>query len=419
MKRTDPKERIVVTGMGALTPLGRSVDEFWEGLVQGRSGIERLVLCDPTDFPCTVGGEVKGFDPEQDINPKAARRMARFAQLAVVASGQAIEDAGLDLSRENRERCGVLLGNGNGGYPELEQGARTLIARGGMRMSPFFFPMTLPNIAASQVSLTFGLKGYSNTVITACAAGTQAIGEAAEVIRRGVADLLVTGGVEAGISQMGLGGFCVMKALSTTHNDEPAKASRPFDAGRDGFVPSEGAGIFVLESLAHALNRGVPILAEILGYSASSDAYHVVAPDEDGAGATRAMTWALEHAGLQPQDIQYINAHGTSTPLNDMIETLAIKRVFGDQAYRIPISSTKSMIGHALGGAGGMEAVACVKTIVEGVIHPTINQEHPDPECDLDYVPNQARKRNVDIVLSNSFGFGGQNACIVFGRYVD
>ncbi len=405
--------------MGALTPLGRSVDEFWEGLVQGRSGIERLVLCDPTDFPCTVGGEVKGFDPEQDINPKAARRMARFAQLAVVASGQAIEDAGLDLSRENRERCGVLLGNGNGGYPELEQGARTLIARGGMRMSPFFFPMTLPNIAASQVSLTFGLKGYSNTVITACAAGTQAIGEAAEVIRRGVADLLVTGGVEAGISQMGLGGFCVMKALSTTHNDEPAKASRPFDAGRDGFVPSEGAGIFVLESLAHALNRGVPILAEILGYSASSDAYHVVAPDEDGAGATRAMTWALEHAGLQPQDIQYINAHGTSTPLNDVIETLAIKRVFGDQAYRIPISSTKSMIGHALGGAGGMEAVACVKTIVEGVIHPTINQEHPDPECDLDYVPNQARKRNVDIVLSNSFGFGGQNACIVFGRYVD
>ena len=417
MKRREAKHRVVITGLGALTPLGRTVDEFWQGLVEGRSGIERLTLCDPTGFACTVGGEVRGFEPEQVINPKAARRMARFAQLAVVASGQAIDHSGLDLSKEDRDRCGVLLGNGNGGYPELEQGARTLIEKGGMRMSPFFFPMTLPNIAASQVSLTFGLKGYSNTMITACAAGTQAIGEAAEVIRRGVADVIVAGGVEAGISQMGLGGFCAMKALSTTHNDDPAKASRPFDKRRDGFVPSEGAGVFVLESLPHAQDRGATVHAEILGYSASSDAYHVVAPDEDGAGATRAMTWALEHAGVRPDDVDYINAHGTSTPLNDMIETMAIKRVFGDAAYRIPISSTKSMIGHALGAAGGMEAVACVKTIMEGVIHPTINQEHPDPDCDLDYVPNVARDCQVDIVLSNSFGFGGQNACVVFGRF--
>jgi 3-oxoacyl-[acyl-carrier-protein] synthase II len=343
--------------------------------------------------------------------------MGRFAQLAVAAAGQALQHARLDLEKERRERCGVLLGNGNGGYPEIEQGARTLVERGGMKISPFHFPMTLPNIAASQVSLTYGLKGYSSTVVTACAAGTQAVGEAAEVIRRGTADVIVTGGVEAGISQLGLAGFCVMRALSTSFNDAPHKASRPFDAKREGFVPAEGAGILVVESLAHALGRGAPILAEVLGYAASSDAYHVVQPDEDGAGAARAMTWAIADAGLQPSDIGYINAHGTSTPLNDAIETLAIKRVFGEGAHRVPISSTKSMIGHALGGAGGMEAVACVQTIVTETIHPTVNQEEQDPKCDLDYVPNTARKARVDYVLSNSFGFGGQNACVVFGRY--
>ncbi len=405
--------------MGALTPLGQSVGEFWRGLVEGRSGISRLTLCDPTGYPCTYGGEVRGFEPERHINPKAARRMPRFAQLAVVAAGQAIEHARLDLSKEDQERCGIVLGNGNGGYPELEQGTRTLVEKGGMRISPFFFPMTLPNIAASQVSLTYGLKGYSSTVTTACAAGTQAIGEAAELIRRGAADVVVTGGVEAGISQLGLAGFCVMRALSTSHNDEPAKASRPFDAKRDGFVPAEGAGILVLESLAHAQGRGAPILAEVLGFGVSSDAYHVVQPDEDGAGAARAMTWALADAGLHLSEVHYINAHGTSTPLNDAIETLAIKRVFGEAAYIVPVSATKSMIGHALGGAGGMEAVACIQTILQGVIHPTVNQEERDPQCDLDYVPNVARQARVEHVLSNSFGFGGQNACLVLGRYQD
>ncbi len=403
--------------MGALTPLGLTVDEFWNGLAQGRSGIARLTLCDPTGYPCTYGGEVRGFEPAKYMESKAVRRMGRFAQLAVAAAGQALQHARLDLGKEDRERCGVLLGNGNGGYPEIEQGARTLAERGGMKMSPFHFPMTLPNIAASQVSLTYGLKGYSSTVVTACAAGTQAVGEAAEVIRRGAADVVVAGGVEAGISQLGLAGFCVMRALSTSFNDAPHKASRPFDAKREGFVPAEGAGVLVLESLAHALGRGAPILAEALGYAASSDAYHVVQPDEDGAGAARAMTWAIADAGLQPSDIGYINAHGTSTPLNDAIETLAIKWVFGKGAHKVPISATKSMIGHALGGAGGMEAVACVQTIVTETIHPTVNQEERDPRCDLDYVPNVARKARVDYVLSNSFGFGGQNACVVFGRY--
>ena len=417
MKRREVRQRVVVTGMGALTPLGQSVDAFWQGLVEGRSGIDRMTLCDPTGFSCTIAGEVKGFDPEKHLSPKAARRMARFSQLAVVTAGEAIQQAHLDLSRECRERCGVLLGNGNGGYPEIEEGARTLIDRGGMRMSPFFFPMTLPNIAASQVSLTYGLQGYSSTIVTACAAGTQAIGEAAEVIRRGMADVIISGGTEAGISQMGLGGFCVMKALSTSMNHEPGRASRPFDAQRDGFVPAEGAGILVLESLAHALDRGAPILAEVLGYGASADAYHVVAPDEDGAGAARAMSSALADAGVEPHELDYINAHGTSTPLNDAVETLAIKRVFGEHAYKLLISSTKSMTGHALGAAGGMEAIACIKPILEGVVHPTINYEFPDPACDLDYVPNTARRQEVAIAMSNSFGFGGQNACVVYGRY--
>ena len=415
MNLRDAEHRVVITGMGALTPLGQSVDEFWDGLVAGRSGIDRMALCDPTGFPCTVAGEVTDFRPQDHLNHKVARRMARFAQLAVVAARQAIEDAHLDLSREARERCGVLLGNGNGGYPELEDGARTLVTRGGTRLSPFFFPMTLPNIAASQVSLTYGLTGYTSTVVTACAAGTQAIGEAAEVIRRGAVDLLITGGVEAGISRLGLGGFCAMKALSTSRNDTPQEASRPFDAQRDGFVPAEGAGILILERLSHAQQRDAPILAEVLGYGVSSDAFHVVQPDEDGVGAARAMSWAIEDAGLKPEGVDYINAHGTSTPLNDAVETLAIKRVFGDYAYRIPISSTKSMIGHALGGAGGMEAVAAVKTITSGIIHPTINLDHPDPSCDLDYVPNKARRQEVRVVLSNSFGFGGQNACLVLG----
>ena len=412
------RKRVVITGMGAVTPLGDSVDEYWASLVAGKSGIGPLTLVDPTDYPCKVAGEIPDFDPGKYINPREARRMARFSQTAVAAAALAIEDAGLDMSAENEERMGVVMGNGNGGFPDTEANARTLVRRGGMRMSPFFIPMILPNMAAANVSRIFRLKGYTSTVITACAAGTQGIGEAAEAIRRGAADVILGGGCEAGICHLGLGGFNVIKAL-TRSEVPPNKASRPFDANRDGFVPSEGAAILVLESLEHAQNRGAQILAEVSGYGVSSDAFHAVQPDEDGEGAARAMRWAIENADMQPTDIDYINAHGTSTPKNDMVETLAIKKVFGENAYNVPISSTKSMIGHALGGAGALEAVACVKTIQDGVIHPTINYETVDPDCDLDYVPNKARQAQVDTVLSNSFGFGGQNACVVLTRYAD
>ena len=416
MRERDEERRVVVTGLGALTPAGLGVPATWEALKAGRSGIARLTLCDPTGYSCTVGGEVTGYKASDYLDSKTARRMARFVQFAIVAAREAVEHAGLDLGAEDLDRIGVVLGNGNGGYPEIEEGARTLVAKGGMRMSPFFFPMTLPNIAAAQVSLTYGLRGPSATIVTACAAGTQAIGAAAEMVRRGAADVVVTGGVEAGISQLGLGGFAVMRALSTTFNDEPARASRPFDARRDGFVPAEGAGVLVLESLAHARERGAEPLVEVAGYGATSDAYHVVHPDEDGSGAMRAMRIAIADAGLAPHEIDYINAHGTSTPLNDRIETLAIKRLFGEAAHGVAVSSTKSMLGHALGGAGGMEAVATVMTIVDGVMHPTINQEESDPDCDLDYVPNQARPRDVRAAMTNSFGFGGQNACVVMTR---
>ncbi len=415
MRNEVQRRRVVVTGLGAVTPLGLSADEFWRALVEGRSGIGPMTLCDPTDYPTRIAGELKGFDPEQFISAKEARRMARFSQLAIAASLMAVEEAGLDLERAGRERVGVLLGI-NGAFPETDQAMRTLLERGGMRLSPFFFPMVLPNMAAANVSRLLGARGHSSTIATACAASTQSIGEAAEVIRRGHADVMISGGTEAGISQLGLAGFNVMRALST-RNEEPQRASRPFDAERDGFVPAEGAGILVLEGLEHAMGRGATILAEVAGYACSSDANHPVQPDEDGAGAARAIQWALDDAGVGPDEVDYINAHGTSTPLNDLSETLAIKRAFGERAYGVPISSTKSMIGHALGGAGGMEAVACVKSIVEGVIHPTINYEHPDPDCDLDYVPNRARWQEVSVVLSNSFGFGGQNACLVFRQF--
>jgi 3-oxoacyl-[acyl-carrier-protein] synthase II len=375
-----------------------------------------MTLADPTDFPCKISGEVTDFDPGQYINPKEARRMARFSQLAVGAAGLAIEDAGLNLSDEDAECLGVVIGNGNGGFPTTEENARVLVEKGGMRISPFFIPMILPNMAAANVSRIFGLKGYTSTVTTACAAGNQAIGDAAEAIRRGVADVVLGGGCEAGICGLGLGGFNVIKAL-TRQNDPPEKASRPFDANRDGFVPAEGAAVLVMESLDHAQARGATIVAEVAGYGVSSDAFHAVQPDEDGEGAARAMRWAIRDAGLSPEEIGYINAHGTSTPKNDLVETLAIKKVFGDYAHRVPVSSTKSMIGHALGGAGALEAVASIMTIADGEIHPTINYEVPDPECDLDYVPNESRSAGVDTVLSNSFGFGGQNACLVFKRF--
>jgi 3-oxoacyl-[acyl-carrier-protein] synthase II len=408
--------RAVITGMGAITPLGLSVDEFWQGCREGRSGAGPLTRVDATNYPTKIGAEVKGFEPEKYMDRKEARRMARFSQMAVAAASEAVASAGLKLEEEDRDRIGVMLGNGNGGYPEIEQGVRTIVAKGGMRLEPLYLPKTLPNMAASQISMRFGLKGYNSTVTTACAAGTQAMGDAMELIRNGRADVVITGGTEAGISELGLAAFSVMRALST-RNDEPERASRPFDAERDGFVCCEGAAIFVLERLEHAIARGAPVLAELVGYGASADAYHLVAPCADGDGAARAMRWALEDAGVSLEEVDYINAHGTSTPLNDASETAAIRQVFGERAYRVPVSSTKSMIGHGLGASGALESVACIKTLQTGIIHPTINYEHPDPECDLDYVPNVARQADVRIILKNSFGFGGQNACLVFRRF--
>ena len=408
--------RVVVTGMGAMTPMGESPDEFWRNLAAGRSGVGPMTLCDPTGYPCRISGEVTGFDPEQYIPGREARRMARFSQLAVAAGLQAAEASGIDASREDPYRVGVILGNGNGGFPTLEENCRILADRGGMRMSPFFFPMILPNMAAAAVSRYLGAQGYNSTATTACAASNQAIGEALDVIRRGTADVVFAGGAEAGISLLGLSGFAVMRALST-RNDEPELASRPFDADRDGFVPSEGAVVLAMERLEHALSRGANILAEVSGFGCTSDAGHPVQPEESGASAARAMDIALCDAGLTVGEVDYINAHGTSTPLNDTLETVAIKRLFGERAYQIPISSTKSMIGHSLGAAGALEAAACIKTITEAKVHPTINYTSPDPDCDLDYVPNIAREMEVRVALSNAFGFGGQNACLVFRKF--
>ena len=410
------RPRVVVTGMGVMSPLGESVEGFWNGLVSGRSGIGPMTLCDPTGFPCRVAGEVSGFDPDNYMERRESRRMARFSQLAVAATQEALTQAGLPEDLD-QSRFGVVLGNGNGGFPTIEENVRVLVEKGGMKMSPFFFPMVLPNMAAANVSRLSGAKGYSSTVTTACASATQAIGEATEAIRRGVADVIITGGTEAGISQLGLAGFAVMRALSTSRNEAPELASRPFDADRDGFVPAEGAGIVVIELLEHALRRGARVLAEVGGFGSSSDAFHQFQPDDDGAGAARAIRFALDDAAIGPGELDYINAHGTSTLLNDHAETLAIKLALGEHAHRVAISSTKSIVGHALGGAGGLEAVACIQTILTGTIHPTINLDTPDPACDLDYVPQRARRQQVRTVLSDSFGFGGQNACLVLSAY--
>ena len=402
--------------MGAITPLGQTPGEFWQNLVAGKSGIGPMTLCDPTGYPCRIAGEVRDFDPTDHISGREARRMARFSQLAVAAGLTAAQDARLKMEREDPYRVGVILGNGNGGFPTLEENCRIMAERGGMRISPFFFPMVLPNMAAANVSHYLGAKGHNSTASTACAASNQAIGEALELIRRGGADVVLAGGTEAGISQLGLSGFAVMRALST-NNEEPARASRPFDANRDGFVPAEGSVILVLESLEHARARNADILVELAGFGCTADAGHLVQPEETGRSAAEAMRRALADAGAALDTVDYINAHGTSTPLNDAIETLAIKLLFGDRAYQIPISSTKSMIGHALGGSGSLEAAACINTITSGTIHPTINYETPDPDCDLDYVPNQARKHNVRVAMSNAFGFGGQNSCVVFRKF--
>ena len=413
---TNQKNRVVVTGLGAITCLGNSVDEFWNGLKAGQSGIREISLVSPEGFPCRVSGEIQDFDASDYMDRKEARRMARFSQFAVVAAHQAVQDSGLNFDNEDRDRIGVLMGTGSGGLPETDHQAEIRVKRGVSRMSPYYIPMMLVNMASANISHAFNLTGYTNTCVTACAASTQSIGEAAEVIRRGMADVIVTGGTEAGICEIGMGGFSTMRALSTWDGD-PSLASRPFDNKRDGFAPAEGSGVLILENLQHAKARKAKIYAEIGGWGVSSDAYHLVQPHPEGSGAAKAMKRALQNACLSANDIDYINAHGTSTPINDASETRAIKAVFGEQAYNIPISSTKSMVGHSLGASGSLEAIACIKSITDSVLHPTINQVEADPECDLDYIPNEARPSEVNIALSNSFGFGGQNACLVLQKY--
>jgi 3-oxoacyl-[acyl-carrier-protein] synthase II len=408
-------DRVVITGMGAITPLGNDVPTTWAALVAGKSGVGLVTQFDASEFPARIAGEVKEFDADATFGRREARRMDRYTQFALVAADQAIKDAGLSITANNAPRVGVVIGSGVGGITSLLEQAEVLRTRGPRRVSPFLIPMMLQDTAPGQVAINFGLKGPNFAVISACATGASAIGEAAEVIRRGSADVMLAGGAEAGIVPIAFAGFCIMQAVST-RNDEPQRASRPFDATRDGFVIAEGGGVVVLERETHARARGARIYAEVAGYGATADAYHITAPDETGDGAARAMQIALDTAGLAPEQIGYLNAHGTSTPLNDKGETLAIKKVFGDHAYHLPISSTKSMTGHLLGGAGAVEAIFSALALNEGLVPPTINYEHPDPVCDLDYVPNEARHVSVEAVMSNSFGFGGHNACLIFRR---
>ena len=407
--------KVVVTGIGIMSCLGSSVEKFWGALKNGKSGIRQILQVDPNSFPCKVSGEVQNFIPKDWMNPKESKRMGRFSQLAVAASKIAVDQSGF-LGKVDPSRIGVLLGCGIGGLPETDQQAKVKETRGVMKMSPFYIPSMLPNMASANLSRIYGATGYNNTCITACAASTQAIGEASEIIRHNKADVIITGGTEAGICEIGMGGFSTMHALSTWEGD-PSLASKPFDLNRDGFAPAEGSGILILESESHALSRGAKPIAEIAGWGVSSDAFHLVQPHEKGLGAVSAMNNAIEDARIDKSEIDYINAHGTSTPANDRIETLAIKTLFKKEAYKIPISSTKSMIGHALGASGAMEAIAGIQSTIENVIHPTINLNDPDPECDLDYVPNVSRTKEINYVLSNSFGFGGQNACLIIKKY--
>lgn len=408
--------RVVVTGMGAITPLGLDVASFWEGLKSGQNGVALITSFDPTGQPVRFAAEVKGFSPENYLERKEARRMDRFTQFAIAATKEALAHSGLQITDENRTRIGTLIASGIGGLHTLEEQHRVFLERGPDRVSPFLIPMMIANMASGQVAIQFGLQGPCTTVVTACAAGTNAIGDAWEIIRRGDADVMIAGGTEAAITALALASFANARALST-RNDDPEHASRPFDAERDGFVMGEGAGVLVLEELEHALQRDAPILAEITGYAMTADAYHITAPDPEGDGARRVMELAMRKAGIAPDEVDYINAHGTSTPANDRLETLAIKRAFGEHAYRLAISSTKSMTGHLLGAAGAIEAIATVLAIQHQTAPPTINYQVPDPECDLDYVPNTARPMKIDIALSNSFGFGGHNATLVFKRW--
>jgi 3-oxoacyl-[acyl-carrier-protein] synthase II len=401
-----------------MTPLALTLEETWQDLVAGRSGVGLITQFDASESPSRIAGEIKGFDPKDYIDRKEARRMARCSQVSVAVAQAALADAGLELPLTDAARVGVSMGTAVGGFEQAVGVVDDHRAKGWGRVNPFTAIGMLLNMPSHHVSCFAGAKGPISTEVAACASGTQAVGEAADAIRLGAADMMICGGVEALIHFAPITSFCAMRALST-RNDEPQKASRPFDADRDGFVYSEGCAVLVLESLEHATARGAHVRAEVLGHASSSDAYHVAQPHPEGEGAIHAMRRALEDAGLAPSDVDYINAHGTSTPINDAVETKAIKEVFGERAYDIPISSTKSMIGHAMGGAGAIEATVCVKTIEEGIIHPTINLENPDPACDLDYVPGEARQADVRVTLSNSFGLGGQNACLVLGRFED
>jgi len=417
--------RVVVTGLGALTPVGNTAEEFWSALKQARSGVGPITKFDASvknaqgeyAYPTRIAGEVKNFDPLQYVDKKEARRLDPFLQYAMACGVMAVEDAGLDTTKVDGTRFGVLIGSGIGGIQTLLATHDTLNEKGPDRVSPFFIPMMIVNMASGLVSMRFGAKGPNSAVITACATGNHAIGDAFRIIQRSEADVMIAGGAEAIIIPLTIAGFCAMKAMST-RNDEPTKASRPFDAGRDGFVCGEGGGILVLESLEHARRRDARIYAEVVGYGMTGDAHHMTAPDPEGDGAARAMAAALADAGLRGPEVGYINAHGTSTPYNDKFETLAIKRVFGDHARRLAVSSTKSMTGHLLGAAGGVEAIATVLALHHGVLPPTINYDTPDPDCDLDYVPHQARKQDVEFGLSNAFGFGGTNATLAFRKYL-
>jgi len=408
--------RVVVTGMGAISPLGLDVPTLWKGLLEGRSGAAPITLFDPSPYDTRFACEVKGFDPLNYMDRKEARRSDRYTQMAIAAAEEAMRNSGLKIDAGNAERVGVIIGSGVGGLITIRQQFEVLITKGPQSVSPFTIPMIIGNMAAGQVAMRYGAKGINFCTTSACATSAHAIGEAFEAIRRGAAEAIIAGGSEAPIDPFGVAAFCAARALST-RNDAPEKACRPFDARRDGFVMAEGAGILVLEELEFARRRGAPILAEVLGYGATADAYHITAPAPEGEGAARSMRLALKQAGLQPTDVDYINAHGTSTPLNDLTETQAIKAVFGEYAYRVPISSTKSMVGHLLGAAGAVESIVCIQTILTGIIHPTINYEFPDPECDLDYVPNVPRQADVRIALTNSLGFGGHNVTLIFGRY--
>ncbi len=408
--------RVVVTGMGTLNPLGKTVEQYWDGLIEGRSGAAPIEGFDSSRLATKFACQVHGFEPTDHMDRKLAQRSARFTQLALAASGQAIADAELDVTREDPFRVGVELGTGIGGFEVITHDSHTFLAGG--RLHPLFAPMVIPNIAAAQVAMEHGLKGPNCTVVTACAASTHAIGNAFRIIQRGDADVMLAGGTEGSLCEVGIAAFNAIRALST-RNQEPERASRPFDADRDGFVPGEGAATLVLESLEHALGRGVRIHGEVIGFGVTDDAFHAVAPDETGQAPARCIKNALADAGIGPGDVDYVNAHGTSTPLNDAGETRALKMALGEHAYKVPISSTKSMIGHLLGGAGAVEAIATLLSINRGVVHPTINYETPDPNCDLDYVPNQARRVDVRTAISNGFGFGGVNCTIVLTRYED